>query len=114
MFWDHYRLIEQGTKVNLDEFLSNEELKKKVKKGIKGLYTDVMALVERCVNKKGEEAIWELAKLKIISPNIVQELIDVIELVNKIDEIDDSIIYSMLVRIMEDLEELYISISSRC
>lgn len=114
MFWENYRLIEAGTKVSLDEFINNKDLVEKVKLGINGLYTDVMTLVEKCINKKDEDAIWELAKRRIISPNNIQEFLDVIDMVKNLNKFDNSIIYTMLVRIMEDLEQLYISVSSYC
>ncbi|MBP1357240.1 MAG: hypothetical protein JZD40_01960 [Sulfolobus sp.] len=104
-------MIELGTKVSLDEFLNNEELRGKVKRGIKGLYADVMAEAEKVTKKKGEDAVWELAKGKIISPILVQELIDVLQIVKNIDSVDNEIIYAMLVRIMEDLEQLYIALA---
>lgn len=111
VFWENYKLIELGTKVSLDEFLQNKEIKENVRKGIKGLYEEVMAQVEKITGKKDEDAIWDLAKAKVISPNIIQELLDVISLVKNLDKIDDVILYTMLVRIMEDLEQLYFSVN---
>ena len=111
MFWDNYRLVELGTKVSLDEFLKDEGLKNKVKKGIIGLYLDTMNEVKKVVDKTDEEAIWELAKKGIISPNLIQELLDVIAIVKNLDKLDDVLIYSMLVRIMENLEQLYIAVT---
>ncbi|QIW24935.1 hypothetical protein EWF20_12885 [Sulfolobus sp. S-194] len=110
VFWDNYRLVELGTKVNLEEFISNKELKEKVKRGIRGLYEDVINEIERCIGKRDEEAIWDLAKSGKISPNNIQEFLDIIYMINNIDKIDDVILYGMLVRIMEDLEELYINL----
>lgn len=106
-------MVELGTKVSLDEFLNNNELKGKVKMGIRGLYADVMVEVKKMTNKKDEDAIWELAKRGTISPILVQELIDVIRIVKNIESIDDELIYTMLVRIMEDLEQLYIALSNK-
>ena len=102
-----------GTRVSLDEFLRNEDLKNKVKKGIIGLYLDTMNEVKRVIGKTDEEAIWDLAKKGIISPNLIQELLDVISIVKSLDKLDDAIVYSMLVRIMENLEQLYIAVTSK-
>ena len=91
--------------------MKNEEIKTKVKKGIIGLYFDTMNEVKRVIGKTDEDAIWELAKKGIISPNLIQELLDVISIVKNLDKLDDAIIYSMLVRIMENLEQLYIAVA---
>ena len=111
MFWDNYKLIELGTRVSLDEFMRNEELKTKVKKGIIGLYLDTMNEVRRVTDKTDEEAIWELAKKGIISSNLIQELLDTISIIKNLSKLDDEIIYSMLVRIMENFEQLYIAVT---
>ncbi|TRM80517.1 hypothetical protein DJ524_07360 [Sulfolobus sp. D5] len=50
-------------------------------------------------------------KMNIISPLLAQELMDIYSLVENLDKIDDEILYGMLVRIMEDIEEAIISIN---
>ncbi|QGR20150.1 hypothetical protein [Stygiolobus azoricus] len=112
-FWMYYRGIEKGTKVTYDEFISDHSLKSEVLNSIKNMYN----LIRQEVKKRfgiGEirlsDAIWELAKRKIIKSELIQEYLDVLEAVEKIDMIDDFTIYTMLVRIMEDLEELYFSV----
>lgn len=111
MFWDNYKIVELGTRVGLDDFVKDEELKSRVKKGIIGLYLDTMNEVKRVIGKGDEDAIWELAKKGIISPDLIQELLDVISIIKNLDKLDDAIIYSMLVRIMENLEQLYIAVT---
>ncbi len=110
-FWSLYKNIEKGTKVSLDEFSENKELNYEVRSSSLSLYNDVIAEASKIVNEKADsKIIWELLRRNIISVSLAQELIDISKIINNIFSIDDTIIYSMLVRIMEDLEELYFSI----
>lgn len=110
-FWSLYKSIEKGTKVSLDEFSENKELNYEVRSSSLSLYKDVMAEASKIVNEKEDsKIIWELLRINIISVSLAQELIDISKIITSIFSIDDEIIYGMLVRIMEDLEELYFSI----
>jgi len=110
-FWSLYKSIEKGTKVSLDEFSENKELNYEVRSSSLSLYKDVMAEASKIVNEKEDsKIIWELLRRNIISVSLAQELIDISKIITSIFSIDDEIIYGMLVRIMEDLEELYFSI----
>ena len=110
-FWEYYRGIEKGTKVTYEEFSLDERLKLEVKNSIKSLFKLILDEVK---NRLGEinskDLVWELAKKGVIKPELIQEYLDVIDLVTDIDYVDDLTLYTMLVRIMEDLEELYFSI----
>jgi uncharacterized protein YutE (UPF0331/DUF86 family) len=110
-FWSLYKNIEKGTKVSIEEFLKNKELNYEVKSSSLSLYKKVLSDASKIV-KESEDSkiIWELLRRNIISASLAQELLDISNTMNNIFSIDDTIIYSMLVRIMEDLEELYFSI----
>jgi len=110
-FWLLYKNIEKGTKVSLDEFSENKELNYEVRNSSLSLYRDVITEASRIVNESEDsKIIWELLRRNIISVSLAQELIDISKIIANIFSIDDAVIYSMLVRIMEDLEELYFSI----
>ncbi len=104
MFWDYYRMVEEGTKVTLDEFLSNPELKKRVKEGIKGLFN---YFLEVSGGKEDPlDLIWRLGRQGVFPAYLVQEMDDLYNLIFRdVDNADDKIVYSMLVRVMEDIEE---------
>ncbi len=110
-FWSLYKNIEKGTKVSIEEFLKNKELNYEVKSSSLSLYKKVLSDASKIV-KESEDSkiIWELLRRNIISASLAQELLDISNTMNNIFSTDDTIIYSMLVRIMEDLEELYFSI----
>jgi len=105
VFWDYYKMVEEGTKVSLEDFATNSDLKNKVKDGVKGLF--------QCFLKEAswqggnvEDLIWSFGKQGIFPPYLVQELEDLYNLVFKdVDKTDDRLLYGMLVRIMEDIEE---------
>ncbi len=105
MFWDFYKMVEEGTKVSLEEFLSDHNLKGRVREGIKGLLNCFL----RISSWKGEDVtdfIWRLGRDGILPPYLVQEMLDLYNLVLRdVDKADDRVIYGMLVRIMEDIEE---------
>ncbi|BDB99046.1 hypothetical protein [Saccharolobus caldissimus] len=111
-FWDYYRMVEQGTLVNFEEFKQNSELKEKVKEGIKGMLKILTSEISTIIKFNSyEEAVWQLLRLNIISASLAQELLDIFPVINNIENADDNILYSMLVRIMEDIEETLIKIS---
>lgn len=111
MFWEIYYRIERGTRVSLEEFKKDENLKKDVKDAILDLYSFVISMCRKIVNVEDEEKLlFELLKRKIIDSSLLQELIDIRQVILNINEIDDEILYGLLVRIMEDLEELFYSI----
>ncbi|MDT7861548.1 MAG: hypothetical protein RRA45_04990 [Saccharolobus sp.] len=111
-FWDYYRMVEQGTLVDFEEFKQNSELKEKVKEGIKGMLKILTSEISTIIKFNSyEEAVWQLLRLNIISASLAQELLDIFPVINNIENADDIILYSMLVRIMEDIEETLIKIS---
>ncbi|BBG22781.1 hypothetical protein IC006_0065 [Sulfuracidifex tepidarius] len=105
MFWDYYSMVEDGTKVTLEEFLNNPELRRRVKDGIRGLFNCFL----KVCSWKGEDPldlIWKLGRKGVFPAYLVQEMDDLYNLIFKdVDSADDKIVYSMLVRIMEDIEE---------
>ncbi len=106
-------MVEDGTLVKLEDFKRNQELKERVKRGIMGMMKvlrDEISIVTS--HSSYEDAVWKLMKMNIISPLLAQELMDIYSLVENLDKIDDEILYGMLVRIMEDIEEAIISINS--
>ncbi|AWR96556.1 hypothetical protein DFR86_02655 [Acidianus sulfidivorans JP7] len=111
MFWDLYHRVEKGTKVSLEEFKNNKELKNDVKNAIIQFYSYVVSMARKVINIDDDEKLFfELFKKKIIDSLLLQELIDIREAIINLDKIDDDILYSLLVRILEDLEELFYSI----
>lgn len=105
-------MVEQGTLVNFEEFKQNSEIKEKVKEGIKGMLKILTSEISTIIKFNSyEEAVWQLLRLNIISASLAQELLDIFPVINNIENADDIILYSMLVRIMEDIEETLIKIS---
>ncbi|MFP3226615.1 MAG: hypothetical protein RXQ80_06830 [Sulfolobaceae archaeon] len=109
-FWRYYRTIERGTVVSLEEFEKDDILKRDIREAIASLYKLILNLSRKVSNNEGEDLIWDLAKKNIINPSLIQEYLDVIRIVKNVNKVSDDILYSMLVRIMEDLEQLYFSI----
>ena len=109
-FWKYYRIIERGTTISLEEFEKDEDLKKDIREAITSLYKLILSLSRKVSANEGEDLIWDLAKKNVINPSLIQEYLDVIRIVKNVDKVSDEILYSMLVRIMEDLEQLYFSI----
>ncbi|MDT7901321.1 MAG: hypothetical protein RXQ76_06530 [Acidianus sp.] len=111
MFWEAYRKIEKGTEVSLEEFRSNGELKSEVKEGIIELYKEVLSEARRLINEPDDEKLFlELFRRNIIDSYLLQELIDIMNIIKNLHKTDDDVIYGLLVRIMEDLEELFYSV----
>ncbi|WP_338604626.1 hypothetical protein V6M85_05355 [Sulfolobus tengchongensis] len=99
-------MIEEGTLVSLEEFKNNQQLKEKVKEGIRGLVSILFKEISSIITFiSKEDAIFQLMKLGVISPILSQELLDILSIVDNLDNEDDEVIYGMLVRIMEDIEE---------
>ncbi len=111
MFWEAYRKVEKGTKVTLEEFKSDSELKAEVKEGIIELYNEVLSEARKLINKTDDEELFlELFKRNIIDSYLLQELIDITNIIKNLSKADDEVLYGLLVRIMEDLEELFYSV----
>lgn len=111
MFWEAYRKIEKGTKASLEEFRSNTELKSEVKEGIIELYNEVLNEARKLINESDDEKLFlELFRRSVIDSYLLQELIDIMNIIKNIQKIEDDVIYGLLVRIMEDLEELFYSV----
>ncbi|AAY79452.1 hypothetical protein [Sulfolobus acidocaldarius] len=109
-FWEYYKVIEKGTLISFEEFKNNREINLSIREAIKFLYKLIESSASKITSSKGENLIWDLARKKVIRPSNIEEFIDVVNIATRIEEVDDSIIYPMLVRIMEDLEDLYFSI----
>ncbi|MEM0363091.1 MAG: hypothetical protein QXH75_04740 [Sulfolobaceae archaeon] len=105
-------MVEEGTLVDLEEFKRNKQLKERVKEGIIGLINVLMSEISliSTFNSK-EDAILNLVKMRIISGSLAQELLDILEIANNLNNVEDEIVYGMLVRIMEDIEQAVISIN---
>ncbi|QXJ34500.1 hypothetical protein [Saccharolobus shibatae] len=104
-------MIERGTLVSLEEFKSNQKLKESVKNGIKGLVKLLFQEAGKIIKfTSNDDLIFQLMKLGLISATLAQELLDILKIVNNLDSVDDEILHSMLVRIMEDVEEAINSI----
>ncbi|MCH4815462.1 MAG: hypothetical protein QXY87_07090 [Saccharolobus sp.] len=104
-------MIERGTLVSLEEFKSNQKLKESVKNGIKGLVKLLFQEADKIIKfTSNDDLIFQLMKLGLISATLAQELLDILKIVNNLDNVDDEILHSMLVRIMEDVEEAINSI----
>ncbi|AKA74977.1 hypothetical protein SULI_00160 [Saccharolobus solfataricus] len=99
-------MVEKGTLVSIEEFKSNRKLKESVKNGIKGLVKLLFQEADKIIKfDSNEDLIFQLMKLGLISPTLAQELLDILKIADNLDNVDDEILYSMLVRIMEDVEE---------
>jgi hypothetical protein len=108
MFWDEYKRVEKGLLVSLQEFISNTELRNEVINGLLKLLEIIKYEVYKVTNKENlKEGLLLLLSRGIINSNLYQELIDIINLIEKIHEVDYEIIYSMLVRILENFEALH-------
>ncbi|NON63464.1 hypothetical protein [Acidianus sp. RZ1] len=111
VFWELYREIEKGTKVSIDEFSRDKKLNGEVRKAIIELYNEVIGFVEYKTGKKERDALVSLLEQGNITPILLQEMLDISRVIAKISEVEDDVLYGMLVRIMEDLEELYNAVS---
>jgi len=111
-FWTNYARVEKGTLVSLDEFTASAELKEEVKNGIRGMALLILEIGREKLGKyeDWEGLIWELGRAGILSPSLLGEVIDVIRIALDPWKVDDGLLHSMLVRIMEILEEVYFSL----
>jgi len=108
MFWEYYKKVEKGLLVPIEEFRANSKIKEEVKEGIRGLIKILEEDLRRLTNNdKIEEALMELLSKSKITPILYQEILDILRLYKELDSIDDDILYSMLVRVLEDIEELH-------
>ncbi|MEM0373948.1 MAG: hypothetical protein QXV69_04050 [Sulfolobaceae archaeon] len=113
MFWEYYRKVEKGLSVPIEDFKYNIIIKEEVKEGIRGLMKILEEKIKKITNKNNiEEGLVELLSNSRISPALYQEMVDILRLYKKLDVVEDEILYSMLVRILEDIEELYTIIGS--
>ncbi|MDG7044812.1 MAG: hypothetical protein JRN02_05515 [Nitrososphaerota archaeon] len=117
MFWVNYRAIEAGTEVTLDEFINDLILNAKVRAGVRGLYEELITVIKGLfkdsdiVTASDSQLIWQLGQMGYIKAELVQELVDLLPIMQNAEKVEDETIYSNLVRIMEDVEECYISIT---
>ncbi|MDG7037996.1 MAG: hypothetical protein JRN37_02360 [Nitrososphaerota archaeon] len=116
VFWVNYRAIEAGTEVTLDEFINDLILNAKVRAGVRGLYGEFITLIKglfkdsNIVTASDSQLIWQLGQMGYIKAELVQELVDLLPIMQNAEKVEDETIYSNLVRIMEDVEECYVSI----
>ena len=117
VFWVNYRAIEAGTEVTLDEFINDLILNAKVRAGVRGLYGELITLIKGLfkdsdiVTASDSQLIWQLGQMGYIKAELVQELVDLLPIMQNAEKVEDETIYSNLVRIMEDVEECYVSIT---
>ncbi|EWG07530.1 MAG: hypothetical protein ASUL_03449 [Candidatus Aramenus sulfurataquae] len=111
-FWSLYRIIEKGTRISLEEFESDKTTNARIREAVRDFVDLVFLVVENKFQgeKDRERIIWELMRENVISAYLAQEIIDILNLVKRLADVDDKVLYGMLVRILEDLEELYFSI----
>jgi len=118
VFWDNYRDIEAGTEVTLDEFIKNRILNARVRAGVRGLYVELLDAARGLLQgsrpppASDAQAMWLLGQMGYIKVELVQELVDLVPIMQNAEKVENEIIYSNLVRIMEDVEECYISIAA--
>ncbi len=111
-FWNLYRVVEKGTTMTLDQFESDKATNSEIRRAVGGLIDLVFKEAEKMLpgERDRERALWELMKRNVISAHLAQELLDILSLAKHVNEVEDAVLYGMLVRIMEDLEELYFSL----
>ncbi|MFP3262195.1 MAG: hypothetical protein RXP28_05110 [Nitrososphaeria archaeon] len=111
-FWEFYSWIEAAVKLNPDEFIKNEPLRKKAIEGIKGLVIIIVEEGEKLVGKtaSAKDLPVLLASARVIKGSTADELAELFDLAQKADELDAYLLYSNLVRFMEVFEEVYFSI----
>jgi|ECHhosMinimDraft_1075155.scaffolds.fasta_scaffold00016_26 hypothetical protein len=115
-FWEAYRILESATLLGLEDFLSDGQLKAQVKSALKQLlkaFLELAAEVSGTSREDPEEVVWQLASKGEISLSGLDDLLDVIRLIKDLDGVDDAIVYGMLVRCMEVIEEYYKQLEKR-
>ncbi len=117
VFWLNYRAIEAGTEVPLDEFINDLILNAKVRAGVRGLYEELITVIKglfkdsNIVTASDSQLIWQLGQMGYIKAELVQELVDLLPIMQNAEKVKNETIYSNLVRIMEDVEGCYVSIT---
>ncbi len=104
-------MIEEAVKLTPDEFVNNEIARNRAIKGIKGLANVIIKLgMELFGEKTSEKELpMMLASAKIIKGSTADDLAELLELAQKAEELDFSLLYSNLVRFMEIFEVVYLS-----
>lgn len=112
-FWEFYSWVEAAVKLNPDEFIKNEPLRKKAIEGIKGLVAIIVEEGEKLLGRTTsvDELPVMLASARVIKGSTADDLAELLELAQKADELDVSLLYSNLVRFMEVFEEVYFAIA---
>lgn len=115
MFWEYYTLAEKATFASLEEFVSSIELKENARRGVRGMAESVLQLASRLIGARDDwqDTILSLVKEEILPPPLIGELMDVMRISVDPWRIDDIIFYSMLVRTMETLEQVYLLLTGK-
>lgn len=108
-FWNIYREIERALNYTIDDFLRDKTLIEETKKAIRSLYSLVMDKLhyKYHINNDVNKLLYLLLTQNTLSASTVQEALDVIRFIENIESYEPQILYSMIVRILEVLEELY-------
>ncbi|MGC8600663.1 MAG: hypothetical protein ACP5LX_06405 [Nitrososphaeria archaeon] len=112
-FWEFYSWVEAAVKLNTDEFIKNEPLRKKAIEGIKGLVAIIIEKGEKLLGRTTsvDDLPVMLASARVIKGSTADDLAELLELAKKADELDVYLLYSNLVRFMEVFEEVYFAIA---
>ncbi|BBD71852.1 hypothetical protein HS1genome_0241 [Sulfodiicoccus acidiphilus] len=115
LFWEYYTLAEKATFASLEEFVSSIELKENARRGVRGMAESVLQLASRLIGARDDwqDTILSLVKEEILPPPLIGELMDVMRISVDPWRIDDIIFYSMLVRTMETLEQVYLLLTGK-
>ncbi|WP_126449163.1 hypothetical protein [Sulfodiicoccus acidiphilus] len=108
-------MAEKATFASLEEFVSSIELKENARRGVRGMAESVLQLASRLIGARDDwqDTILSLVKEEILPPPLIGELMDVMRISVDPWRIDDIIFYSMLVRTMETLEQVYLLLTGK-
>ncbi len=117
-FWSCYSEIEEAAHSSFEEFASSDKLLDKALEGIRGCLRVTEGEAKRLAERMGLDAngniielSWVLAKARVISPKLLDDLEDVYAISQK--GADRLTVYSALIRSMEVIEALWSSVRSQ-
>ncbi|BCU67121.1 hypothetical protein HS7_05580 [Sulfolobales archaeon HS-7] len=113
-FWEDYKIIEKAALIDEETFSTSPLVITDTVNATKRLLNEVLMKIKSYYGISTDDMhgmIFFLMKNKMINPELIGQLIDVIEFVNNIEGEKPEIIHSWLIRVMEILEEVYFSLS---
>ncbi len=107
-FWKAYREVELALSLQMEEFVKDKKAVETTKNAINELFYVVSnKLKEKYKGRELNEILYSLFMQNKIPAITIQEVFDIINFIKNINSQEPQMIYGMLVRILEVLEEIY-------